>query len=99
MANRVTCDSGHRVLNVQGGKHMDQFCWEIIQCGNKESCPAQSEKQKPCWEVIEEHNSFQCQYGLCEECIVYLGKSNNSIFSRKEFEEVLMQRKAHHQVC
>ena len=78
---------------------MDQFCWEIIQCDNKTSCPARLDAKKPCWAVMEEHNSFQCHYGLCEECIVYISKSQNSMFSRKELEEVMLNRMATSQVC
>lgn len=77
---------------------MDQYCWEIIQCGDNVSCPARSVTAKPCWEVMQAHSSFQCHYGLCEECIVYLSKSNDSMFSRKEMDEVMRNRRVVHQV-
>ena len=78
---------------------MDKYCWEIIQCDAKSSCPAGANEKKPCWEVMEEHDSFQCHYGLCEECIVYLSKCKDSLFSSKELEEVMLNRMAVHQVC
>ena len=71
---------------------MDQYCWEIIQCYDKGSCPARSNEKKQCWEIMGEHNSFQCHYGLCDECIVYLSKSKNAIFSSKELDEVIQKR-------
>ena len=76
---------------------MDQYCWEIIRCDDKASCPARTFEKKNCWEVMEEHNSFQCQYGICEECIVYLGKSKDSLFSSIEMEEVMRNRMVVHQ--
>lgn len=78
---------------------MDQFCWEIIQCDNKSSCPAGMSNNKKCWEVMQEHNSFQCHYGLCEECIVYLSKTKNSLFTHEELEEVLQSRMTTPPIC
>ncbi|MCL7487624.1 MAG: hypothetical protein M8357_05560 [Desulfobulbaceae bacterium] len=77
---------------------MDQYCWDIIQCDDKGSCPARLYNKKPCWEVMAEHNSFQCHYGLCEECIVYLSKSRDTSFSVKELDELMRMREAGHQL-
>ena len=41
---------------------------------------------------MEEQNSFQCHYGLCEECIVYLSKTKGALFSGKELEDVMHNR-------
>ena len=46
-----------------------QSCWEIMQCDDKMLCPVRQNGQK-CWEWMVQNNQFQCQYGLCEECIV-----------------------------
>lgn len=78
---------------------MDQYCWEIIQCDDKSSCPARLSEKKSCWEVMEEHNSFQCHYGLCEECIVYLSKTRDPLFTSHELEEVMRNRIIAPQVC
>jgi len=82
-----------------GDTDMDKNCWEIIQCGDKESCPARYSGTKPCWEVMTEHNSFQCQYGLCDEFIVYLGKTGNPILSRAELKEVMKSRMGTRRAC
>lgn len=71
---------------------MDHHCWEIIQCDDKDSCPARMDEKKQCWEVMGAHNSFQCHYGICDECIVYLSKSEASLLNRKELNEVIQQR-------
>lgn len=73
---------------------MDHYCWEIIRCDDTSSCPARSQEKKQCWEIMAEHNSFQCHYGICEECIVYLGKSKASLFTGNEMEEVMRNRMA-----
>ena len=71
---------------------MDQYCWEIIQCDDKGTCPARYAKDKNCWEVMAENGSFQCHYGLCDECIVYLSKTEVLLFTRQEVEEVMRRR-------
>jgi len=71
---------------------MDQYCWDIIQCDDDGSCPARAQVNKPCWEVMEDHNTFQCHYGLCEECIVYLSKSRDPMFSGQELKELMRNR-------
>ena len=78
---------------------MDQSCWEIIQCNEEDTCPARSNVKKQCWEVMGEHNSFQCHYGICDECIVYLSKSNDSSSCSKKMNEVLQKREAIRHFC
>lgn len=79
---------------------MQKKCWEIIQCDNESSCPARfSSEDKQCWEVMEEHNSFQCHYGLCEECIVFLSRTSESLLSSREFAEIMRTRLTFPRVC
>jgi len=41
---------------------------------------------------MAENNTYQCHYGLCEDCIVYLYNNGNPILSSKEVEEVIRMR-------
>jgi hypothetical protein len=67
-------------------------CWEIMQCDDKSLCPVRMKKNSRCWEWMAEHNEFQCHYGLCDECIVYLCNNKNTILSERELEQVMISR-------
>jgi len=67
-------------------------CWEIMQCDEEGQCPIRLQKNSRCWEWMAAHNEFQCQYGLCDECIVYLCNNHNTILSARELEEVMISR-------
>jgi len=41
---------------------------------------------------MAKNNEYQCQYGLCGECIVYLCNSGITFLSDKEIHEVLLKR-------
>ncbi|HHO48383.1 MAG TPA: hypothetical protein ENN06_08020 [Desulfobacteraceae bacterium] len=45
-----------------------------------------------CRVAASSNNRFQCQYGLCSECIVYLCNNDNTILSEREIEQVMISR-------
>lgn len=67
-------------------------CWEIMQCDENTKCPVRTQNVARCWEWMATNNSFQCQYGLCHECIVYLCNSGITFLSESEIHEVMIQR-------
>ena len=67
-------------------------CWEIMQCDEDNPCPVRLQNGSRCWEWMAAHNEFQCQYGLCDECIVYLCNNKNTILSKHELEQVMISR-------
>jgi len=69
-----------------------QYCWDIMQCDEESPCPVKEQKIKRCWDWMREHDQFQCQYGLCYECIVYLCNNENTILSEREIEQVMIRR-------
>lgn len=66
-----------------------QNCWEIMHCDEEDMCPVRVNKIKRCWEWMEANKAFQCRYGLCYECIVYLCNNENSVLTERELEEVM----------
>ncbi len=47
-------------------------CWEIIDCEDRENCPAYKDPWKKCWELREElRTDLQCM-GNCNRCPKYL---------------------------
>ena len=67
-------------------------CWEIMQCDEDSACPVRSQNIARCWEWMAKNNEFQCQYGLCSDCIVYLCNSGITFLSEKEIHEVMARR-------
>ena len=69
----------------------DWPCWEIMQCnaGNVAQCPAYK-ADEPCWEVMRKIDS--CSFNICRDCIVYVIKQKDSIFSKEEILSIMHQR-------
>jgi len=70
-------------------------CWEIMHCDDSVLCPMRK-NGSTCWEWMKENNGFQCRYGMCQDCIVYLYNNDNTVLSHEEVEEVLKKRKLCH---
>lgn len=67
-------------------------CWEIMQCVGAEDCPARTYPEVPCWEVAEILGADESALHICEECIVYLVKTNYPVLTQGELEEILRFR-------
>ncbi|GEM_PF-1325032 len=81
-------------------KQSELECWEIIQCNRKERCHPTQREAKACWEVVKADNASS--FHICVDCLVYLAKQNDSIFSDEEFGLILSKRKEkefHHYEC
>lgn len=74
------------------GEVRHYYCWEIMQCNEEDPCPVRLGKIDRCWEWMERHAGFQCQYGLCAECIVYLGHNASPVLRTWDIEEILLSR-------
>ncbi|MEW6218504.1 MAG: hypothetical protein AB1634_03095 [Thermodesulfobacteriota bacterium] len=46
----------------------------------------------PCWDVARALNDYRRIYGICEDCIVYLTKQENSILSPQDIETILARK-------
>lgn len=68
------------------------YCWEIMQCDDKDACPVRAQKIDRCWDWMNRHSQFQSQYGLCPECIVYLAQNDNTILAADEVELIMISR-------
>lgn len=69
----------------------DWPCWEIMKCNpeNADQCPAFKSK-KPCWEVMRKLDTYS--FNICRDCIVYLVKQKDSIFSQEEIQSIMNQK-------
>jgi hypothetical protein len=69
----------------------DWPCWEIMKCSpeNTSQCPAYK-SDKPCWEVMREIDAYS--FHICSDCIVYVIKQKDSIFSREEILKIMHRK-------
>jgi len=69
----------------------DWPCWEIMKCDPEQAkkCPAYR-SSKPCWEVIRELDV--CWFNICRDCLVYITKQQDSIFSKEEILSIMSQK-------
>ena len=69
----------------------DWPCWEIMKCEPEQTknCPAYM-ADKPCWEVMRDINA--CSFNICKDCIVYVAKQKNSMFSKEEIWSIMNQK-------
>lgn len=69
----------------------DWPCWEIMKCQPEQTslCPAYQADQ-PCWEVMGEIDTFF--FNVCRDCIVYVVKQKDSIFSQEEILSIMNQK-------
>lgn len=70
---------------------MDWPCWEIMKCSPEQAthCPAFQE-DKQCWEVMREIDALS--FNICRDCIVYVVKQKDSIFSQEEIASIMRQK-------
>jgi len=74
-------------------------CWEIMNCNPEQSqCPAYGAEQ-PCWELMREIDLYS--FDICKDCLVYISKQKDSIFSKEELLSIMCQKgidvTGHHQ--
>lgn len=78
-------------MNMTSGRH----CWEITRCEAKEYCLAYKRPDVACWDLVNELNDYRRIYKVCEDCIVYISKQENSFLSVQEIEAIM----AHKGIC
>lgn len=66
-------------------------CWEIMKCNpeNARQCPAYN-SPSPCWEVMQKIDAYS--FNICRDCIVYVIKQKNSIFSNEEILDIMHRK-------
>jgi hypothetical protein len=69
----------------------DWPCWEIMKCDPDQvkECPAYGSSM-PCWEAMRKVDV--CSFNICKDCLVYVAKQKNSIFSQEEILSIMCQK-------
>lgn len=67
-------------------------CWKITGCTKKDQCPAGQQEGKECWEVANEMDDYRASMKICEDCLVYLSKGDNSVLTPEEIETIMAKK-------
>ena len=59
----------------------DWPCWKIMGCDNPQGCLAWKHPETPCWEIISQLDDYRKAFNVCQDCIVHILKSDNSVLS------------------
>lgn len=69
-------------------------CWEIMQCDDMEDCPAKTHPEIPCWELANEVGDYRRFCNICQDCLVYVLKTDTSLLSDKQRQSILQKKVA-----
>ena len=64
----------------------DKPCWEIMECENFAHCPAKKNLEKTCWDIVSELEDYRKAFKICQKCIVYKLKVENSALTSEEIQ-------------
>ena len=56
---------------------------------NASQCPAYM-ADEPCWDVMRKIDAYS--FNICRDCIVYVIKQKDSIFSQEEIQSIMHQK-------
>ena len=67
-------------------------CWEIMNCEESEDCQAKQHPETPCWELANEIGDYRRFCNICQDCIVFVLKTNLAVLSNKQKETILQKK-------
>ena len=65
-------------------------CWVIMNCADNKRCPAKEMPHRDCWEIFSEVD--RKAFNICQDCLVYLSRQEESILSRKEMDQIMLAK-------
>ena len=65
-------------------------CWVIMNCADNNRCPAKEMPYRDCWEIFSEVD--RKAFNICQDCLVYLSRQEESILSRKEMDQIMLAK-------
>ena len=67
-------------------------CWEITKCQKTAACPAGQDPDTPCWEIARQLNDYRSNLNVCEDCLVFVSKQENTVLAEQEIQDILKKR-------
>jgi hypothetical protein len=72
----------------------DLPCWEIMKCEGTDDCPARKHPDLNCWEIASEMDDYRKAFNICQDCIVYMLKAENTVLTKQEMQTIMKQKSA-----
>jgi hypothetical protein len=63
-----------------------------MKCEGTENCPARKRPDVACWEIASEMDDYRKAFNICQDCIVYMLKAENSVLTKKEMETIIERK-------
>ncbi|MGW8287174.1 MAG: hypothetical protein ACWGOD_02955 [Desulfobulbales bacterium] len=63
-----------------------------MKCEGTEDCPARKRPDLNCWEIANEMDDYRKAFNICKDCIVYMLKAENSVLSKQEVQNIMVQK-------
>jgi len=70
----------------------DLPCWEIMKCEGTDDCPARKHPDLNCWEIASEMDDYRKAFNICQDCIVYMLKAENTVLTKQEMQTIMKQK-------
>lgn len=70
----------------------DLPCWEIMKCEGTDDCPARKHPDLNCWEIASEMDDYRKAFNICQDCIVYMLKAENTVLTKQEMQTIMEQK-------
>lgn len=65
-------------------------CWVIMNCAEDRDCPSKENPDRECWDIFSEVDIKA--FNICQDCIVYLSRQEESVLSRQEMELIMSKK-------
>ena len=67
----------------------DWPCWKIMKCEGTDDCPARKHPDLACWDIAGEMDDYRKAFNICNDCIVYMLKAENSVLTKQEVKAIM----------
>jgi hypothetical protein len=63
-----------------------------MNCDTAQECPAKARLEAPCWEVARELDDYRTVMDICNDCVVHMLKTENSVLSKQEMQSIMKHK-------
>ncbi|HKJ14681.1 MAG: hypothetical protein OET87_04610 [Desulfobulbaceae bacterium] len=65
-----------------------------MKCEGTDDCPARKHPDLNCWEIASEMDDYRKAFNICQDCIVYMLKAENTVLTKQEMQTIMKQKSA-----
>jgi len=64
-----------------------------MKCEGTDDCPARKHPDLNCWEIASEMDDYRKAFNICQDCIVYMLKAENTVLTKQEMQTIMKQKR------